>query len=241
MFWVNGMNAWNTSMRTSATFSAMKFIKLHAERAKTGDDTSIRYLNELNLKPQDVKLAADGEVDVRDEKIQEAIHLWVDDAVLRPTAADRPIWASDPVFAIFFHLKQYIYSFQKHIMGRAFLEAQNGNLIPVAALGAYIPVMLASDITRGLIQGLGDQPSYRQGWTAGDWLSNSIQRSGLTGISQFAIDTATDLDYGGLGYESILGPSVSQFTKGVNVVLGEGNAGSFAVAALPGSSWYKNW
>jgi hypothetical protein len=241
MFWLNGMNAWNTSMRTSATLSAMKFIKLHAELAKKGDDTSIRYLDELNLKPGDVKLGADGEVDVRNDRIQKAIHLWVDDAILRPTAADRPIWASDPIFAIFFHLKQYTYSFQKHILGRAFHEANNGNMLPIAALGAYIPVMLGADITRGFIQGMGEQPSYRHGWTAGDWLWNSVQRSGLTGVSQFAIDTANDLDYKGVGYETILGPTASQFSKGLQTLFGSGSLQNFAVGALPGQAWFKHW
>ena len=38
---------------------------------------------------------------------------WVDGAVLRPDAADKPLWMSDPHWALVAHLKQFVFTFQK--------------------------------------------------------------------------------------------------------------------------------
>ncbi|NIN64214.1 MAG: hypothetical protein GTO63_05845, partial [Anaerolineae bacterium] len=40
----------------------------------------------------------------RDARVRNALNRFVDEAILRPNAAQRPIWASDPHWALVFHL-----------------------------------------------------------------------------------------------------------------------------------------
>lgn len=51
----NGMQAWNTGVRTAVTQAGMRFIVRHAEGAARGDAQSARFLRELGLAPADVK------------------------------------------------------------------------------------------------------------------------------------------------------------------------------------------
>jgi hypothetical protein len=52
----------------------------------------------------------------------------------------------------------------------------------------FVPVMIASDIMRGLIQNGGELPTHMQGWGVGDYLMHGVQRAGFAGIGQFGID-----------------------------------------------------
>ena len=90
--------------------------------------------------------------------------------MLRPDAVDKPVWMSDPHFALVAHLKQFVFSFHETILKRVAHEAANGNYSPVMALASYVPVMIAADMVKGMIMGGGSQPSWKQDWTAGDYI-----------------------------------------------------------------------
>lgn len=182
-FRMNGMEGWNRAMRTQATVAGIDFIK----KLKTNPDRNTdRYLKELGLTADDIVLKDDGSLDLssKDKRLQFAIMRWVDGAVLRPNAAQRPAWASNPKFALLFHLNQFTYSFHKVILQRMYNEAKNGNYDPlmVAAAG-YVPVMLAANIIRAFIQGGGDEPAWMKGQDSlVDWVKRAVQGAGLTGI-----------------------------------------------------------
>jgi hypothetical protein len=103
--------------------------------------------------------------EVEMERVHQAIRRWVQGAVLTPNAAQRPAWSSDPHYSMFFHLKQFSYSFHQTILKRAVKEMNYGNMAPMGAFMWYVPVMIASDITKGLLQGGGSLPSHMQGMT----------------------------------------------------------------------------
>jgi hypothetical protein len=217
-FKANGMEAWNKGMRVAATRSAVNFILRH----RTGPEThSVRWLEEIGLTPGDIHVDPEGRL-ITDkhtlaaqlgitkeqaagkvEKIHIAINRWVQGAVLTPNAAQRPAWSSDPHWSMFFHLKQFAYSFHQTILKRAVNELEYGNLGPIGAFIWYVPVMIASDLMRGLIQGGGELPSHMQGMDAGDHILRGLERSGVFGIGVVGVDAGQDI-------ASLGGPAVEQ-------------------------------
>lgn len=218
-FKLNGMEGWNRGMRVGATRAAVKFIERHSKLPDS--EHSARWLQELGLEPGDIDLDADGNLLVtvgeieqakgitreaaraRAAKIHNALNRWVTGAVLTPNAAQRPAWSSDPHYSMFFHLKQFTYSFHQTILKRVYNEMNHGNLAPLTALFWYMPVMIASDITKGVLQGGGELPAHMKGMDAGEWVMYSLERSGITGLGQIGLDVGDDV-------ASIGGPMVEQ-------------------------------
>lgn len=234
MFVGNGMEAWNRAMRVQATGAAVRFIEQHAK----GVDplNSERWLRELGLygnvpldengrlivRVSDLLSASGGKMSEADvkaarewmDKVHGAIARWVDGAILAPNSAQRPGWASDPHCGFLFHLKQFTYSFQQTLLRRAVREAGYGNLGPVAALSWGIPMMITSDIVKGLLQGGGELPAYMKSWNLGDWLVHGWQRAGGAGVGQLGIDASHDP-------ATLLGPTVEQITDAVKDPAGQ--------------------
>lgn len=217
-FRLNGMEAWNKGMRVGATQAAVNFLERHA---KLPEAHSARWLKELGLTPADLTFTPEGQlvtdknvlatqkgitkVEAEQEiaKTHQAIRRWVEGAVLTPNAAQRPAWASDPHYSMFFHLKQFSYSFHQTILKRAVNEMNYGNMAPIGAFMWYVPVMIASDVTKGLLQGGGELPAHMKGMDLGDWLVRGVNRSGLLGVGSIGVDAQQDLF-------SVAGPAVEQ-------------------------------
>ncbi len=219
MFKANGMDAWNRAMRVGATQAAVQFIERHS---RLPEPHSARWLADLGLDAKTLPLGADGHLVTNRHDMQEAfpqmskpeaeaatlaVHQalarWVEGAILSPNAAQRPAWMSDPHYSMFGHLKQFAYSFHTTIMKRAMNEAKHGNYTPLGVFAWYIPVMIASDVTKGLMLGAGDLPAYMKGYDLGDWMMHGVQRAGVMGMGQMAADTA-------LHPMGMAGPAVEQ-------------------------------
>lgn len=235
----NLMSQWNKSMRVGATEAAMGFLRKHADGKATKH--SQRFLNELGLQPGELQLDARGRVKVtqadglsleQSARVKAAINRWVDGAVLRPDAVDKPIWMSDPHFALIAHLKQFVYSFHETILKRVAHEYQNGNYAPAMALASYVPIMLAADLAKGLIQGGGEQPEWKAAWGIDDYLLNATERAGLFGTSQFAIDALQ----GGVG--ALAGPTLEQLGSAVQVMGGAREFAPFVLKSMPANALY---
>jgi len=242
-FKANGMEAWNRGVRVGATRAAVNFLTRHA---KLPDVHSARWLTELGLAPSDLTFDAGGQLildksvlakqkgipiaqaEVEMEKVHAAVRRWVQGAVITPNAAQRPSWSSDPHYSMFFHLKQFSYSFHQTILKRAVKELEYGNLAPLGSFIWYVPVMMAADITRGLIQGGGQLPAYMKGMTASDWVLRSASRSGLLSVGEIGINAASDL-------ASLGGPAVEQVIDGFGQPIGR-----TVVDALPASPLVKH-
>lgn len=228
-FKYNMMEGWNRSMRVAATQAAIKFIARHADG--TADAHSKRWIAELGLEPGNVPMR-NGELDITNPSVKSAVHRWVDGAVLRPDAADKPVWMNDPHFALISHLKQFVYAFNETILKRVVHEAKFGNYDAALALASYVPVMIAADAAKGLIMGGGEEPEWKKGWTFGDYLGNGVQRAGLFGVGQFGLDVQER----GLG--ALTGPTIEQLSDAVGVMGGREAFGKFALDAMPAHALY---
>jgi hypothetical protein len=256
LFKWNLMEQMNTSQRVAGTEAAMGFLKKH----KDGDFSvhSPRYLAELGLQPSDIKLNADGRVAARASdfealgmkpeaaetaslKVRQAINNWVDGAVLRPDQSQKAIWMNDAHFSLIAHMKQFAFSFQDTILKRVVNEAKHGNYAPAVAMAGYIPVMLAADLTKGMIQGGGSQPAWKQDWGLDDYLASATQRAGLLGVGQFGVDAIKDLHHGGLAIGALGGPTLGQLAEIGSTVGGSRGFASTAIDSMPANSLWSGW
>ena len=193
---------------------------------------SKRYLDEMGLKAEDLKKvetkavslthrmlhAGDPAVEViwatnnREEllnskeddttyRLRRALFKFVDSAVLRPNAAHRPIWGSDPRFALIFHLKQFTHSFQEVIMKRVWHEWKQGNTKPAQVALTYIPFMAAADAAKAMLLDKGFNMSL------GQFFGKEVERSGLLGTGQYAVDAVQDMARGDNPAASFVGPA----------------------------------
>lgn len=219
----NGMMTWNQHMRVASMLAAQRFVTTHAERANAGDEQSARFLKELNLSAQDVQLKPDGtpKVLVADglsseqaTKMQEAIFRFVDGAALRPSAAHRPIWGSDPRYMLIFHLKQFTFSFQKVTLRYVGKEVENGNMVPLYTLLAYAPFTLATNWTRALLLGKPINSSLS------GILAAASHNSALAGTGSFTGDALTDASKGSVPGMSFLGPSAGHALQALQTLAG---------------------
>lgn len=208
LFKWNGMEAWNRAMRITATSVAERVIKQYqSEGFDAADPAAVARFEELfgkGFDPKAIKLDADGELDMNDLKNQAAVSKWVNGAILRPNAAQRTIWGSDPHYQMLWHMKQFTYTFQSVILAKAVEQAKLGNYRPaLAAMAGYVPVIIAADAIKELLIP-GDEPAWMKSGLAG-MLQHGVDRAGLLGIGQMGYDAfATDFGVG------LTGPAVSQ-------------------------------
>lgn len=236
-FRYNFMEGWNRSVRVGATQAAIGFIKRHVQNPGKHSE---RYLAELGLKADEVKFGADGQL-VFDERTKKAINRWVDGAVLRPDAADTPIWMHDPHYAIFAHLKQFAFAFHHTFLKRVWHEYKHGNYKPLMALGSFVPVMMAADFLKDMLANGGDEPEWKKGWTLMDHAGYGMERAGIFGVGQFVLDGLGDIRNGGTGIGALAGPTVDQLTDAVQVLGGRREFGSFALRSMPANSLYRGY
>jgi len=228
LFRWNGMEGFNRGIRIHATKVAMQFLKKHSQ---TPTEHSARYLKELNIEASDIKFGANGEINFENPKVADAIYRWVDGAVLRPTAAHRPVWMNDPHYTILGHMKQFGYVFNDTILKRLWNESMvRANAAPAASwLAMAVPVMIAADAAKSILLN-GGLPAKWDSMDIGGIVLDGTQRAGTFGAAQPYIDVmAPYRSIAGLG-----GPAVEQpfswFGQGV---------GESAYEALPGASIFN--
>lgn len=228
LFRYNGMEGFNRGMQVAATRSAINFIKRHTE--KPGKN-SASYLAEIGLRAEKVKIDERGELDYNDPRIQRAIYQWVSGAVMRPNASQRPAYASDPHYMVFWHMKQFAYTFHDTVMKRAIHDYKKyGDTGPLGVMATcFAPVMIAADVAKSVLL-TGDAPGW---WNAGlpDIIEHGVNRAGLSGQYQPIVDIATTPGRSWLG---LGGPMIEQLQQ-----LGDQTVGQAAVSALPGQNVIK--
>lgn len=243
MFKANGMEAWNRSMRISATKTAVKFMEAHNKGESVHSE---RWMRNLGFEPGQLPLDVDGNLitnkrvmmsqfpgisedtaEAMVEKVHKAINRWVEGAILSPNASQRPAWGSDPRFSMFWHLKQFAYSFHETILKRAVGEAKQGNAMPLGVLAWYIPTMIVADVVKGMAINGGSLPDYMKGYDMSDWMMHGIDRSGVLGAGNVALDGVQD-PWG------IAGPAVEQIADSFTNPLQQS-----IINALPANALYK--
>jgi len=130
----------------SRTFAAGMGQRFLIKLAQDNTEKSNSDLKELGLTRQQIIKAYDknsGTLDTSSPEIRDALGTFVDESILRPNAAERPSWASNPYTALIFQLKSFFYAFGVNIMGGLFREGKNAyneKGIP----GAAVPLVLAA-------------------------------------------------------------------------------------------------
>lgn len=236
-FRFNLMEQFNRSMHVGATEAAVKFLMKHKDLK---GPHSARYLAELGLKPSDIQIAggrvklttAEGLTEAQAAKIKSAVNMWVDGAILRPDAADKPVWMNDPKYMLVAHLKQFVYAFQHTILARTVHEFKHGNAGPALALTSYVPFMLIADGMKDFLVNAGDEPEWKKAWGPGQYLANSVERAGLLGVGQFGVDTLT----GRAG--TLTGPTIEQLGEAVQVGGGNKQFKSMFIHSMPANAVY---
>ena len=218
-FRYNGMEGWNNSMRVAATVAGERYLL-----ANVGNE---RAMTELNVDPKNIKVMPEGtnwgeggrmaitkeqfehlgmskdEAQAAAEQIQEAMFRFVDGAVVRPNAAHRATWMSDPRFQLLSHLKQFTFSFQSAVLNRARNEYIHGNSTPMLLLSMTVPIMLGADIAKWAMTG-----TMPANWTALDYISHAVVRSGILGKYEYAARSLEDAARGNVPGLSFAGPTV---------------------------------
>jgi len=183
-------------------------------------------------------------VDARSEKIQKALFQFVDEAVVRPHAGQRPLWHADPGFKMLSQYRGFVFSFYDTIMKRMMHEVKHGNLGGVAPLVGYVGVTMAAEMAREMVQyGTGGNPS-RKDWGASDWVAYSLERSGALGPRADFMNSAYPEianSHVPIPYEALTGPTVSQVDDLVGMTFGQRSTGSEVLQSLPGESIYHGW
>jgi len=128
-FKVIGLDWFTRFTRIVASGMGRRFVLHHGKLAKEGNETSQRYLRELgNITWQEVdqwvanNQTFEGAVG---EKIRLGIFQFVDESIVRPNSAERPVWASDPRWALVWQLKSFFYAYGKNIIGGLWRESKN--------------------------------------------------------------------------------------------------------------------
>lgn len=122
-----GLDFFTRFSREFAAGMGVQFITKHA-RNEFNNPRSERYLSELGLTKEDVMawLESGRKLSTPEgKKVKQALQRFVESSILRPNAAERPIWASDPHWALIWQLKSYFYAYSKVILGGIRREGQS--------------------------------------------------------------------------------------------------------------------
>ena len=246
LFHWNGQEKWTDFTRIVNLHVAKHSFNRWADLAKEGDIRAKKYLKEFGLTHEDVhnwdgealNLEKDRTVtpDVLENrtKMQNAIVRFVEESIVRPNPAHRPVWASDPRFMLIWHLKSFFYSYGKVVvmpfmktLGGAIAEAGEGKqgiekvtLYGQAIAVQALPLLLAGVMLAGLAafgwelkevlqyRLFGQEPRSDE-LKDKEYALELLQRSGVLGAPQLLMD-ALFWGYGDASRRTanLLGPSM---------------------------------
>lgn len=230
-FRYTGLEWYTKFTRIFAAGMGKRFLLEHQLRAEQGDTTSVRYLKELGLTAADVKAWNDNNQSLEGpvgDKIKLSLARFVDESIVRPNAAERPVWASDPRLALVWQLKSFFYAYGKNIIGGLFRESRNryneagltaASLPLLLAATTLLPLtMLGLDLRERFKVGLAwllpgvspDDKNYRRSldmdW--GEYSFEILERSGVFGPFALALPMFMESKrYGDPFWVSPLGPA----------------------------------
>jgi hypothetical protein len=187
---------------------------------KDPSDTTNRWLDELQITREDILTweAGDGSFKTPEgKKVSKAIARFVDESIIRPNPAERPIWASSPYLNVIWQLKSYFYSFGKIVVGGMGREIVNrhredgdfvgggmlialagATLLPLAAFG-----MEMKEYTKWMLQALmpgmeATGSTFRSDYLdTGEYLVELIDRTGIYGPLTIPISAINSWIYRG--------------------------------------------
>ena len=217
-----GLDFYTKFTREFAAQMGMRFILKHAQN-EFDNPRSERYLDELGLTREEVLAweKSGRRLDTPEgKKVKQGLQRFTESSILRPNAAERPIWASDPHWALIWQLKSYLYSYYKVIIGGVMREAKSrskesgeplANLTATAAIfaltaAATMPLaMLAMELREyaknglaWLLPGVNASDKYfrsdRMDWP--EYAGEIIDRSGFLGPLTLGAMSHQNIEWG---------------------------------------------
>jgi hypothetical protein len=116
----------------------------HQMRADQGDVRSQRYLKELGVTSAQIKAWNNSQNVEAHPEVKLALAQFVDESIVRPNAAERPVWASDPRLALVWQLKSFFYAYGKNIVGGVMRESSSRVKEGAGMNSASLPLLLAA-------------------------------------------------------------------------------------------------
>ncbi|HAF37783.1 MAG TPA: hypothetical protein DCG72_02255 [Gammaproteobacteria bacterium] len=226
-----GLDFFTKFSREFASNMGVQFLLNHA-RNKFNNPNSARYLQELGVTAEEVLAWNENRSFDTPEgaKVRDALARFVESSIMRPNAAERPVWASDPRWALVWQLKGYFYSYYKTIMGGVLREAEarTETTTGMAQLTAVASVLLLTAVATMPLAMLGmelreyaknglawllpgveaDQKYFRSDkmdWD--DYWFEIIEKSGFLGPLSMAQMAHQNSEWGGSAIFSLLGPT----------------------------------
>ena len=233
-FRVTFLEQYTKFTRVFASLMGQQFL---LRLAQDGDAKSLDALAELGVTKQQVLnwqnggrnfSGADGQA------VKIAIGRFVEESIVRPNAAERPVWASNPYTALIWQLKSFFYAYGKNIVGGVKRSMQNnykqdGNLpsavYPMLLAGMFLLPLTAIGLElRELIKYLGrgvtpggrtfedTAASFRtnnMNW--GEYIQELLDRSGIYGPLALLFPMMEAPKYGDSWFFPALGPTAERF------------------------------
>tara|TARA_B100001964_G_C14215222_1_gene592420 strand:- start:763 stop:2034 length:1272 start_codon:yes stop_codon:yes gene_type:complete len=217
-------------------------------QANLNTERSSRFLRELKVSREDIRAWDQNgrSFDTPEgQRVQMAIGRFVEESIIRPNAAQRPVWASNPYTALVWQLKSFFYAYGINVVGGAMRESKNRYAEDGTLSSASIPLVLgALTILPLTMVGLemrewlkylgrgGDPKAFRSdNMKGGEYSMDIIDRAGILGPFGLVLPLLEAGKYGKSGITATLGPTAERIE---DLARGEVNWWSFVpgVAAI---------
>ena len=234
-FRITFLDQYTQFTRTFATGMGVQFLVRHAATARDSSnpksEESKRYLRDLGVSPADVNAWSNNEAtDAQKKNVEDALFKFVESSILRPNAAERPMWASDPRFTLIWQLKSYFYAFNKVITrgmineyktrtadadNRGKVNAALGTAalfavatLPLAMMGMELREYIKQGTAEAITLGFNEKDFFRTdklSWS--DYIWTAIDKTGIYGPWSLLFMAQQSAEWGQGGVSTLLGPT----------------------------------
>ena len=225
LFKLNGQEAFTNFTRVLSSAVAESVLKANLDRVRAGGkkgEIAQKELDSLGIDADSLqRWFNDGaqvwSPDMRGQKskdarlVTDAIQQFTDEAVLRPNAAQRPVWANNPWFGLLWQLKSFSYAYGKVVTEGIWREMQKqygvaeGDKAKKLAAGSlplvYSALVMApfAALTLALREGVTREEEDRPKRDEFDYALELLSRSGMAGPVELALGTLGRWDQQGVG------------------------------------------
>lgn len=225
-FRANLLQPLTEAQQAAALAAAVRVLPAWRNKALRGSERHQRWLTEVGLTAQDLAMFdPQNAMNTANPKVRAALRQIVNETIMNPDPGRKPAWMSDPRFALIAHIKSWIFTFNNTVLQRSAREVTKGNVMPLiylAGFGALNAIlyewkewMRYGEEGNPYLNRIGlekDNP-YR-------FLFLALERGGLFGPSQFAVDTilGTRVGTGGSDIAGALIPTYNLANRALNGV-----------------------
>lgn len=239
-----GLTRWTNFMRGLSMNVSIDYMKEHASRVAGGldaDGDSQRRLDELGVSVDDLTAWAEvGEpvygqdgITLEDaragrsafdpkrieaiQRVTGAVTRMINEIVVNPTAAMKPLWRSSERWALVTQLGSFTYGFLNQVLDRVWYELTRtgaptmARAAPLLALAMMVPLVALGLELKELFQyRLWGQEPRTDGMSGPEYIRTLIARTGVLGVAQLGLDAYESASFGRDPIGVLTGPTVSQ-------------------------------